>query len=173
MQFTLHATRRTPHRASRLVQAMSAWSVKNRRAPSRHSRDVRIYCNKTTAMHKLSTPPPPLSLCLCFERDACVVNCQMTKKASNKWNTPPPAPRSKLPRSALIGHTTIIYKTKINYTASSCKIEDFVEAHLCKLCVRDTHIARITWCVSSSRIQDTGRRLPLEVEPVPGSTEWC
>ena len=25
MQFTLHATRRTPHGASRLVQAMSAW----------------------------------------------------------------------------------------------------------------------------------------------------
>ena len=31
MQFTLHATRRAPHGASRLVQAMSAWSVKTRR----------------------------------------------------------------------------------------------------------------------------------------------
>ena len=28
MQLTLHATRRTTHGASRLVQAMSAWSVK-------------------------------------------------------------------------------------------------------------------------------------------------
>ena len=28
MQFALHATRRTPHGASRLVQAMSAWLVK-------------------------------------------------------------------------------------------------------------------------------------------------
>ena len=28
MQFTLHASRRTPHGASRLVQAMSAWLVK-------------------------------------------------------------------------------------------------------------------------------------------------
>ena len=33
MQLTLHATRPTPHGASRLVQAMSAWSVKTRRAP--------------------------------------------------------------------------------------------------------------------------------------------
>ena len=35
---------------------------------------------------------------------------------------------------------------------SSCKIEDFVETHLCKLAVRDTPIARITGCVSSLRI---------------------
>ena len=55
-QFTLHATRRTPHGASRLVQAMSAWLVKTRRAPSRHSRDARVYGHTTTAMHKLSTP---------------------------------------------------------------------------------------------------------------------
>ena len=60
MQFTLHATRRTPHGASRLVQAMSVWLVKSRRAPSRHSRDARVYGHTTTAMHKLSTPPPPL-----------------------------------------------------------------------------------------------------------------
>ena len=43
MQFTLHATRRTPHGALRLVQAMSAWLVKTRRAPSRHSRDASLY----------------------------------------------------------------------------------------------------------------------------------
>ena len=59
MQFTLHATRRTPHGASRFVQAVSAWLVKTRRAPSRHSRDARVYDHTTTAMHKLSTPPPP------------------------------------------------------------------------------------------------------------------
>ena len=35
MQLKRHATRRTPH-ASRLVQAMPAWSVETRRAPSRH-----------------------------------------------------------------------------------------------------------------------------------------
>ena len=57
MQFTLHATRRKSHRASSLVQAMSAWLVKTRRAPSRHSRDARVYGHTTTAMHKLSTPP--------------------------------------------------------------------------------------------------------------------
>ena len=58
MQFTLNATRRTPHGASRLVQERSAWLVKTRRAPSRHSRDARVYGHTTTAMHQLSTPPP-------------------------------------------------------------------------------------------------------------------
>ena len=58
MQLTLHATRRTPHGAPRLVRAMSAWLVETRRAPSRHSRDARIYGHTTTAMHKRSTPPP-------------------------------------------------------------------------------------------------------------------
>ena len=57
MQFTLYATRRTPHGASRLVQAMSVWLVKDRRALSRHSRDARVYGHTTTAIHKLSTPP--------------------------------------------------------------------------------------------------------------------
>ena len=60
MQFALHATRRTRHGASRLVQEMSAWLVKTRRAPSRHSRGARVYGHTTTAMHKLSTPPLPL-----------------------------------------------------------------------------------------------------------------
>ena len=31
-------------------------------APSRHSRDARVYGHTTTAMLKLSTPPPPLRL---------------------------------------------------------------------------------------------------------------
>ena len=59
MQFTLHGTRRTPHGASCLVQAMSAWLVKIRRAPSWHIRDASVYGHTTTIMHKLSTPPPP------------------------------------------------------------------------------------------------------------------
>ena len=42
MPFTLHATFRTRHGGSRLVQAMSVWLVKTRRAPSRHSRDARV-----------------------------------------------------------------------------------------------------------------------------------
>ena len=71
MQFPLHATRRTPHGASRLVQAMSAWLVKTRRAPSRQSRDARVYGHTSTAKHKLSTPPPPArrALVLRVERD--------------------------------------------------------------------------------------------------------
>ena len=58
MQFTLYVTRRTPHGASRLVQAMPAWLVTTRHAPSRHSRDATVYSHTTTAMHKLSIPPP-------------------------------------------------------------------------------------------------------------------
>ena len=51
--------RRAEHlTASRLVQAMSAWLVKTRRAPSLHSRDARVYGHTTTAMHKQSTPLP-------------------------------------------------------------------------------------------------------------------
>ena len=45
---------------SRLVQAMSAWLVKSRRAPSRLGRDARVYDHTTTTMYKLSTLPHPL-----------------------------------------------------------------------------------------------------------------
>ena len=34
-----------------------AWLVSTRRAPSRHSRDARVYGHTTTNMHQLSTPP--------------------------------------------------------------------------------------------------------------------
>ena len=57
MQFTLHATRPTPHGASRLVLAMSARSAKTRRAPSQHCRDARVYVQTTTAMHDNAYPP--------------------------------------------------------------------------------------------------------------------
>ena len=59
VQFTLHATRRTPHGASGLVQAMSAWSVKTRRAPSSQCGDARVYGHTTTAMHEYRVHPPP------------------------------------------------------------------------------------------------------------------
>ena len=58
MPLTLHATRRKPHGASRLVLAMSAWSVKTRRAPPRPCGDARVYGHTTTAMHDMSTPRP-------------------------------------------------------------------------------------------------------------------
>ena len=57
VQFTLFMRLAEPHGASRLVQTMSIWLVKTRRAPSRHSRDAREYGHTTTVMHKLSTPP--------------------------------------------------------------------------------------------------------------------
>ena len=67
---TFHGARPTPRGASRLVQqAMSAWSVKIRRAPSRPCRDARVYGHTTTAVHEIEyispieyTTPPSLSL---------------------------------------------------------------------------------------------------------------
>ena len=35
---------------------MSAWSVKTRRAPSRHFTNARVYGHTTTATHDMSTP---------------------------------------------------------------------------------------------------------------------
>ena len=58
MHLTLHATPQTPHGASRLVQAMSAWLVKTRHAPSRHCRDARVYGHTTTAMHEIEYISP-------------------------------------------------------------------------------------------------------------------
>ena len=59
MQLTLHASCPTPHGASRLAQAMSAWSMETRRAPSRHRRDARVYGHTTTVVHDNEYAPPP------------------------------------------------------------------------------------------------------------------
>ena len=50
-------TRRTHHGATRFVHAMSAWSEKTRRAPSRHSRVARVYGHTTTAKHEMDASP--------------------------------------------------------------------------------------------------------------------
>ena len=59
MQLTLHASPSTPRGVSGLMQALSAWSVKTRRAPFQHRRDARVCGHTTTAMHGMSTPLPP------------------------------------------------------------------------------------------------------------------
>ena len=58
-----HATRRAPHGASHAqgYVAMSAWSVKTRRSPSRHCRDARVYGHTATTMHDICQ-------ILCFNR---------------------------------------------------------------------------------------------------------
>ena len=63
-QFTLHSTRRTPHGASRLVQAMSVWLVKTRRAPSRPSRHSRegLWSYDYGQAQTSYTPPPSPSI---------------------------------------------------------------------------------------------------------------
>ena len=61
MQLTLYATRPTSHGASRLMQSMSAWSGKTRRAPSLYCSDARVY-DMTIRLRSCmmsSTPPPP------------------------------------------------------------------------------------------------------------------
>ena len=58
MQLALHAARQTPHGTWRLVQAVPAWSVKTRQAPSRHYRDARVYGHTTTVMHEIEYISP-------------------------------------------------------------------------------------------------------------------
>ena len=47
-----------PHGASLLVQAMSAWSVKTRCAPSRLCGDARVYGHTNTVMHDVEYSAP-------------------------------------------------------------------------------------------------------------------
>ena len=54
---TATASLRTSCRKNRHSFPPPVWLVKTRRAPSRHSRDARVYGHTTTAMHKLSTHP--------------------------------------------------------------------------------------------------------------------
>ena len=100
-EFTLHATRRTSHDASRLVQAMSVCLVKTRPTPLGHSRDARVYGHTTTAMHKLSPPTPfppyffatPLTLLLPLPLPLPLPLCQQHNgrdSGSVGWGPPSP-----------------------------------------------------------------------------------
>ena len=76
MQFTLHATRRTPRGVSRLVQAMPAWMVKTRRAPSGivETRGYMVGSHDLGyAQTEYSTPPSPVRTCLHFYRECIIV----------------------------------------------------------------------------------------------------
>ena len=63
MQLTLHASHPAPPVSLRAwcKQSMPAWSVKDRRALSRHCGGARVYGVTTRAVHDLSTPPYPPS----------------------------------------------------------------------------------------------------------------
>ena len=58
-------------------RAQSESTVNTRRAPSRHSRDAKVYGHTTTAMRKIEYPPPPhqipLSLFLCVLPIASII----------------------------------------------------------------------------------------------------
>ena len=90
-QLTLDATWQTPRGFSLcLVLAMSGWSVKTRRAPSRHCRDARVYGHTTTAMHEMNNPPPPFFFsshtCCLFvcRREQIVVKGVMTAEDASE-----------------------------------------------------------------------------------------
>ena len=98
MQLTLHATRRAYHRVSRLMNAISAWSVKTHHIPSRHRRDVRVYGHTTTATHETSTPPLPLQ----FITVLSLSHSPDHTLPGRATFTPPPSPSSGLIRSPII-----------------------------------------------------------------------
>ena len=86
MQLTLHATRLAPHGASRLVNAVSAWSVKTRRAPSRHYRAARVYGHTPTAMHDTQyTPPPSPPHLLLFFHSLSALACHLRCTGLFQW----------------------------------------------------------------------------------------
>ena len=85
MQLTLHAAHRTSHGASRLVLAMSAWSMKTRRAPSRHGRDARVYGHATTAMLDIEYTPPPGTCIACYI--ACYACLALSRMGSAYHNS--------------------------------------------------------------------------------------
>ena len=58
MRFTLHATRRTPHGASRLAQENVCLVGEKPDVLRPGIVGMRVNDHTTTAMHKLSTPPP-------------------------------------------------------------------------------------------------------------------
>ena len=90
MQLNLHATRPTHRGASRLVQAMSAWSVKTRRAPSRLCRDARVYSQSTAAMHGMSTAPSPT---IEYHMHTYIDTCKHTSTTRQPAQlAPPPCP---------------------------------------------------------------------------------
>ena len=49
----------TARRFARLVQVVPAWSVKTRRARSRHCRDAKVCGHSTMVMHDMRRPPTP------------------------------------------------------------------------------------------------------------------
>ena len=91
MQPTLHATRPTPRGDSHMVQAMSSWSLKSRRSPSRHCMNVRVYgptdyghVQSEYTPHLPPIPPPLLSWSSAAAVSLCVVAERVRKGTSRK-----------------------------------------------------------------------------------------
>ena len=78
--------------ASRLVHAMSSWLAKTRRAPSRHSRDARVYRSYDYGHAQTEytpPPPPPTPMLPSPPRKGRVVNDQMTTVTQARIRTQP------------------------------------------------------------------------------------
>ena len=134
MQFALHGTRRAPHGASRLVQAMSAWLVKTRRASSWHSRDARVYGHTTTAMHKLSTPRPLQTLRIKTGRSWIV-----QKSYSRGINVEPQVKRQ-------ISRTAAVPVSKVTAKTSSCTHLKGDRRWSCRFDTPNNSTRDRTWC---------------------------
>ena len=93
--------------------SFSVWSVKTRRAPSRHCRDAMVYHHTTAAMHDMSTLPlsfihPPSVLrcssvgCLCFQPMSVVERVRNFGRKNSDHDVSQPAiainPESRLGR---------------------------------------------------------------------------
>ena len=89
MQLTLHATRQTPRGASRLVLAISAWSVKTRRALRQHCRDARVYGHTTTVGHAWWVHPPNTLKARLSSRQWLIAFCAAVRYQEKPYPTNP------------------------------------------------------------------------------------
>ena len=116
-----------------------------------HITSLVVFCNCVTSTRKLSLGKLFVNL------------SQVVKRTTTTCNTP-----------LLDSYLSNIMKIKMH--SSSCEIEDFVETHLCKLCV--ILRSRVLLCVSSLRIvvvvvvltltrktqgRDHAKKLPLAI----------
>ena len=105
-----------------------------------YDRAVRVYCHTPNVQRKLMPG---------YRTSSAVPACSY-------HSVPVPSGTRCSPGLLLPRYHVKFIKINIHF---GCEMEDFVETHLCKLCV--ILRSRIVLCVSSLK---TGRRLPLELQ---------
>ena len=117
------------------LTALRAWCKQclpglTQHAPSRHSRDARVYGHMTTAMHEMRTPPssstPPGTTPACLVGENPTGSSQDTRvyghttTAMHKLSTPPPA----LPLSLVLGKRLAAPKKNLFELVYFCRKDD-------------------------------------------------